>query len=84
MSTVFGEMKRVCRPGGKILLIARGLSYVPLYNKYLEFNAAKNLIEKGYVEHIDFKNFIENQRGLILNHKERKNVGMTYIYILEV
>lgn len=33
--TLADEMKRVCRPGGLILLLERGQSYLSLYNKWL-------------------------------------------------
>ena len=46
--------------------------------------AATDLLEKGYVEHINFDEFIEGQKGVTLVHKERRNVGMTYVFILEV
>ena len=75
-------MKRVCKPGGRILIIGRGQSYISLYNKWLQFKAAQDLIEKGLVEHIDFEKFLESKKGLKLVHKERKNMGMTYVYIL--
>mmetsp|Transcript_18277 Transcript_18277/g.31267 ORF Transcript_18277/g.31267 Transcript_18277/m.31267 type:complete len:107 (+) Transcript_18277:152-472(+) len=34
------EMKRVCRPGGHIILISRGLSFWGIYNKWLQIRAA--------------------------------------------
>jgi hypothetical protein len=42
------------------------------------------LLEKGLVEHLDFEEFLETKKGFKLVHKERKNLGMTYVYILEV
>ena len=84
MNSAFGEIKRVTKPGGTILVIARGLSYLSIWNQWLEFKAAKDLLDTGLVEHIDFEKFIENQKGLRLIHKERKNMGMTYVYILEM
>ena len=84
IETCFDEIKRVCKPGGQILLIARGQSHIALYNKWLQFKAAQDLLEKGLVEHIDFEKFIETKKGIKLVHKERKNMGMTYVYILDV
>ena len=38
----------------------------------------------GSVEHLDIENIIGEQfKGLKVVHKERKNMGMTYIYIIE-
>ena len=65
------------------MLIERGASYVSLYNVWLNFKAARDLAEYGLVEHIDFEKVIEKQEGLKLIHKERKNMGMTYLFILE-
>lgn len=42
------------------------------------------MLDKGLVEHIDFEKFIEGQKGVNMIHKERKNLGMTYVYILEM
>lgn len=75
---------RVCKPGGQILIIARGQSHFALYNKWLQFKAASDLLEKGLVEHINFEEFLEGKKGVKVVHKERKNMGMTYVYILEV
>lgn len=60
VSTAFSEIKRVCKPEGKILIMARGQSYFPPYNHWLRFRAAKDLLDKGLVEHIDFDEFISS------------------------
>ena len=36
------------------------------------------------MEHIDIQNLVESMPGFQVIHKERKNMGMTYIYILKV
>lgn len=59
MEAVVREMIRVTKPGGRLLLMSRGVSYVPVYNQYLQMRAATDLLEKGYVEHINFDEFIE-------------------------
>lgn len=85
--TVLKEMKRVCKNHGKILLISRGESYISLYNEWLKFKAARDLTHYGRVEHMNIEKIIENQKKhpeLVVEHKERKNMGMTYLYILEV
>ena len=78
------EIKRVCKPGGRILLLERGQSYLSLYNQWLQFRAAKDLMDKGSVEHLDIEKVVEDNFGeLNIIHKERKNMGMTYVYIIE-
>lgn len=75
------EIKRVCRKDGTILIMARGQSYVSLYNTYLKFRAAKDLMEFGCVEHLDIEKLIEKHDFKVV-HSERRNLGMTYVYIL--
>ena len=78
------EIKRLVRPGGYILLMERGQSYISLYNQWLQFKAAQELMEKGTVEHLDIESVVqEHFKGLKVIHKERKNMGMTYVYIIE-
>lgn len=85
LQTTLSEMKRVCKPHGKLLLISRGSSYISLYNEWLKFKAARDLTLYGVVEHLDFDKILEEGHpDLKVFHKERKNMGMTYIYILEV
>ena len=41
-------------------------------------------MEKGTVEHLDIDSVVqEHFKGLKVIHKERKNMGMTYVYIIE-
>ena len=78
-------MIRVCKPGGHILLLERGCSYISLYNEWLKFKAARDLCEYGTVEHLDIDAFVKShflENGVEKVHAERKNLGMTYIYIL--
>jgi len=84
---VLREMKRVCKNHGRILVISRGLSYVSLYNEWLKFKAARDLTHYGQVEHLNIEKVLENEEKhpeLKVYHKERKNMGMTYIYIIDV
>lgn len=87
LEAVLKEMKRVCKHNGKILILSRGQSYISLYNEWLKFKAARDLTHYGLVEHLNLEKIIENPEKhpeLKVFHKERKNMGMTYIYILEV
>ena len=59
-------------------------SQISLYNEWLKFKAAKDLCERGTVEHLDIDKVISDNFGdLKFVHKERKNLGMTYVYIIE-
>ena len=87
---VLREMTRVCRNHGCLLLISRGQSYISLWNEWLKFKAARDLTHYGRVEHLNFENILDSEGSakkhpqLKVFHKERKNMGMTYIYIMEV
>ena len=77
------EMKRLCKPNGLILLMERGSSYLSIYNEWLKFKAARDLFDKGQVEHLDFEKIIEtNFSEFDVVHKERRNLGMTTVCIL--
>jgi ubiquinone/menaquinone biosynthesis C-methylase UbiE len=87
LDLVLREMKRVCKNHGKLLLISRGQSYISLYNEWLKFKAARDLTHFGRVEHLNIEKILEDPEKhpeLQVVHKERKNMGMTYIYIIEV
>ena len=80
-------MKRVVKHKGQILVISRGSSYISLYNEWLKFKAARDLTLYGTVEHLDIERILEDKKKhpeLSVYHKERKNMGMTYLYILDV
>jgi SAM-dependent methyltransferase len=78
------EIMRLCKKGGQILLLERGQSYISIYNSWLGFKAARDLFERGTVEHLDMDKVVsEMLPGLKVVHKERKNLGMTYVYIIE-
>ena len=50
LNLIIEEMKRVCKDKGKILIMARGLSYFSIYNQWLQFIAARDLTLFGQVE----------------------------------
>ena len=42
------------------------------------------MFDKGSVEHLDIEKVVQDNFGeLKILHKERKNMGMTYVYIIE-
>ena len=67
-----------------MLLIERGESWLSVYNQWLRFRAAQDLIKTGSVECLGFEKIVaDNFEGFTVIHKERKNFGMTYVYILQ-
>ena len=60
------------------------MSYLSIYNQWLSFRAAKDLFTMGSVEHLDFDEIINNNfKDYTVIHKERRNFGMTYVFILQ-
>ena len=53
------EMTRLCKKDGYILIIERGASWAPIYNTWLKFKAARDLMQEGTVEHLDFDEIID-------------------------
>ena len=42
------------------------------------------MLDRGTVEHLDIEKVVMDNFGeLNIIHKERKNMGMTYVYIIE-
>ena len=52
------EIQRVLKPGGLLLLMERGASYLSVYNSWLKFRAARDLMHYGAVEHLDFEQVV--------------------------
>ena len=42
------------------------------------------MLDQGSVEHLDIDKVVaDNFKGLKILHKERKNLGMTYVYVIK-
>jgi len=77
------EMRRLCKPDGYILILERGSSTFTLYNSWLNFRAARDLMNEGTVEHLEIDKIVDELfEGLEMVHRERKNMGMTYCYVI--
>ena len=76
------EIKRVLKPGGLFLVLARGKSYVTLYNQYLKFRAGQDIHNEGAVFHLDFDKIIAEDPDFTVEYLERKNLGMTYLMMI--
>ena len=79
----YGEMKRVTKPGGRILLLERGLGFWMQDNFTLLRKASVNLGARGQVYHHDFAHLIEEDEEIRIVKKKRKIRGMLYYYELE-
>lgn len=76
------EMKRVCKPNGKILLIESGKSNHQLLNYYLEIMLPLHIDKYGYFNNRDWEAIIGKSGLKIIEHEERLN-GSIQIFVLE-
>ena len=76
-------MKRVTKPGGKLLLMERGKGIWLSDNVELMRKATLNLGARGQVYHRDYSKLFESDPEVKVVEKKRKHRGMLYIYILE-
>lgn len=79
----YNEIKRLTKPGGKILLLERGLGYWMQDNFTLLRKASVNLGARGQVYHHDFAELIEMDPEVRVVKKKRKVRGMLYYYELQ-
>ena len=82
LDKAYSEIKRVTKPGGKILLMERGLGYWMQDNFTLLRKASVNLGARGQVYHHDYASLVENDPEVRIVKKKRKVRGMLYYYEL--
>ncbi len=70
------------KPGGKILLLERGLGFWLQDNFTLLSKASVNLGARGQVYHHDYSLLIENDPEIKVIKRKRKMRGMLYYYEL--
>jgi len=58
-SKAISEIKRVLKPGGKLLVIGQGASSYKWYNDYLKLRAGLDLKTYGCVYHLDLQSILE-------------------------
>ena len=83
LEKAYSELKRVTKPGGKILLLERGLGYWMQDNFTLLRKASVNLGARGQVYHHDFAGIIEADPEVRVVKRKRKIRGMLYYYELQ-
>jgi SAM-dependent methyltransferase len=83
MPKSYEQIKRLTKPGGKILLLERGLGFWMQDNFLLVQKASVNLGARGQIYHHDFSLMIDQDPEVrIIKHK-RKMRGMIYYYELQ-
>ena len=82
LEKAYAEMKRLTKPGGKILLLERGLGFWMMDNLTLLRKASVNLGARGQVYNHDFAELVENDPEIRVIKKKRKIRGMLYYYEL--
>ena len=75
---VLKEMQRVCKPGGKILLLEHGRSYYDWLNNILDSNAIRHARRWGCYWNRDISQLIVDSK-LKLKDFSRWHFGTTYV-----
>ena len=75
------EMRRVCKEGGKILILACGLSHDEYLNRFLHMKAAHFLRNYGYSPNKNWDSLI-NKMNFDVEHKEKFINGTLHMYVL--
>ena len=76
------EMKRVCKKGGRILILASGLSNNRFLNTFLKMKSPHVLRNYGYFPDREWDPIIKSM-GLEIEKAERKFNGTIYLYVLK-
>ena len=79
----WAEVKRVAKPGGKILLLERGQALWLSDNVELMRKSSVNLGARGQVYHHDWEKIVDEDPEVRVVKKKRKHRGMLYFYVLE-
>ncbi len=79
----YSEMKRVCKVGGKILIMEIGESFWRYVNYRTLKRADKELYENGQMLFINYDNMILSDPDVKVLNRKRKINGKLYYYVLE-
>jgi len=79
----FNEMKRMTKPGGKILLLERGKGFWLFDNFKLMLKLSVNMSARAQFYHHDFSKLVENDPEVKVVKKKRHRRGMVYSYELQ-
>jgi methyltransferase OMS1 len=81
--TQYQEMKRICKVGGKILLMEVGESFWKYLNYRILKRAEKELYDNGQILFINYDDLIMNDPDVKVLKRKRKLNGKLYYYVLE-
>lgn len=78
---VIKEMERVCKKGGKVLILDRGRSDDSLNSLWLDLYRFENLFKFGYDQCANIEKIVKKS-GLTIEVEEQKQGNTIYFYIL--
>ena len=79
----YEEMKRVCKKGGKILIMELGESYWKHTNYKILKQAKHELAYRGQLLFLNYDDMILNDKEVKIIKRRRKINGRLFIYVLE-
>jgi len=79
----YEEMKRVCKKGGKILIMELGESFWKNTNYKIIKKANEELVNRGQILFLNYDDLILNDKEVKIIKKRRKINGRLFIYVLE-
>lgn len=79
----YAEMKRLVKPGGKILLLERGKGFWLFDNFRQMVRCSVNMSARAQFYHHDFSELVENDPEIKVLKAKRKRRGMIYYYELQ-
>lgn len=82
-SATLGEMRRVCRVGGRVLLLEHGRSSFPPVNYLLDRSSTGHAVRWGCFWNRDIHRIVAAVPGFRVVEQQRHHLGTTYVYVLE-
>lgn len=79
----YSEMKRLTKPGGRILLLERGKGFWLFDNFQLMLRLSVNMSARAQFYHHDYSKLIENDPEVKVIRRKRYRRGMVYSYELQ-
>jgi methyltransferase OMS1, mitochondrial len=83
MQRAYQEMKRLAKPGGRILLLERGKGFWLFDNFRMMLRCSVNMSARAQFYHHDYTKLVENDPEVRVVKSKRKRRGMIYYYELQ-